>query len=140
MLQPNDSFSELKSIQFPLANAFYKRVYKKGIAHKNERVFVIKEKEIICAGKLKQLEGQLLLTGVASDPLYRHQGHASKLIKNILELQPQPIYCFPYAYLQGFYSQLGFTLATPETVPAIILQKFTVYSKNRTLILMVINY
>lgn len=137
---PKNSFIELKSIQLPLANAFYKRVYKKGIAHKNERVFVIKEHRIICAGKLKQFDGQLLLTGIASDPLYRQQGHASTLIKNILALQPEPIYCFPYCHLQDFYRQLGFTIAHQETVPAIIRQKFITYSKNRALVLMVCNY
>ena len=137
---PKNSFIELKSIQLPLANAFYKRVYKKGIAHKNERVFVIKGHRIICAGKLKQFDGQLLLTGIASDPLYRQQGHASELIKSILDLYSQPIYCFPYSHLQDFYSKLGFTLAVQETVPTIIHQKFTTYSKNRPLLLMVSNY
>ena len=133
-----NSFIELQPIQFPLANSFYKRIYKKGMAHKNERVFVIKENDIICAGKLKQLDGHLLLTGIACDPNYRHQGYGSQLIKHIQALQ-HSLYCFPYPHLHDFYSKLGFIQANPDTVPTIIHQKFTAYTKNRTLLLMVCN-
>jgi len=133
----NNSFIELQPIQFPLVNHFYKRIYKKGIAHKNERVFVVKENDIICAGKLKQLDGHLLLTGIACDPAYRKQGHASQLIKSIQSLQQQPLYCFPYLHLHNFYSKLGFAQASPDTLPKVIHQRFTAYSKNRALLLMV---
>lgn len=137
MQTPAPQFIVLESIKFPIANQFYKRVYKKGIAGRNEAVFILKENEIICAAKLKTLEKQKLLTGVACDPKYRGQGFSSQLIKKILSLQNQPIYCFPYTHLQGFYSRLGFSLIDPQTTPEIISQRFTLYTKNRTLLLMV---
>ena len=137
MQPPDIQFIELEKTKFPLLNQFYKRVYKKGVACKDERVFILKEKEIVCSGKLKTLDKQLLLTGIACAPEFRGQGYASLLIKKILFLQAQPVYCFPYAYLQPFYSRLGFVETGSQTVPDIISQKFYAYSKNRDLLLMV---
>ncbi len=137
-MQPSDcQFIELEAVKLPLVNQFYKRVYKKGVARSNERVFILKNKAIICSAKLKTLEEQLLLSGVACDPEFRGQGYASQLLKNLLLLQTQPVYCFPYAHLQPFYAQLGFVAADAVSVPQIIRQKFAAYSKNRALLLMV---
>ena len=139
-MQPSDcQFIELETVKLPLVNQFYKRVYKKGQARKDEAVFILKGKAIICSGKLKTFAQQLLLTGVACDPNLRGRGYASQLIKNILLLQEQPVYCFPYAHLQPFYSRLGFIQVDSQTVPEIISKKFYSYSKNRDLLLMVYN-
>lgn len=137
-MQPSDlQFIELEKAQLPLLNQFYKRVYKKGRASKDERLFILKEKEIICGGKVKTLDKQHLLTGVACAPELRGQGYASRLIEKILLLQEQPLYCFPYAHLQPFYARIGFVDADRQRTPDIIKQKFHSYSKNRELLLMV---
>ena len=137
-MQPSDcQFIELETIKLPLVNQFYKRVYKKGLASKDERVFILKEKAIICSARLKKLNKQLLLTGVACAPEFRGQGYASQLINKLLLLQEQPVYCFPYTHLQPFYSRLGFVQADSQSAPEIISQKFYAYSKNRDLLLMV---
>ena len=130
-------FIELETVKLPLVNQFYKRVYKKGVASKDETVFILKDKEIICSAKLKTIDKKLLLTGVACDPEFRGQGYASQLIKQLLLLQEQPVYCFPYTHLLPLYSQLGFVQIEPQIVPEIISQKFYSYSKNRDLLLMV---
>ena len=137
MQSPTLQFIQLEPIKFPLVNQFYKRVYKKGLARKNEAVFILKEKEIICSAKLKTLDNQLLLTGVACDPKHTKQGFASLLINKILVLQKQPVYCFPYPHLQLFYSRLGFVQTEASILPEIIQQRFHRYSENRTLLLMV---
>lgn len=132
----NCQFKELDPIQFPLVNQFYKQVYKKGIARKNEQVFILKEKTILCAAKLKMLEKHILLTGVACEPYYRKQGFASLLIQKILAGQSQPIYCFPYSYLQELYTRLGFVEIEVHRAPEIIRQKYQRYNKNKKLLLM----
>ena len=132
-------FIELDKLQLPLANQFYKRVYKKGVASKDETVFILKDQEIICSAKLRRLDKQLLLTGVACDAEHRGQGYASQLIAKLLLLQKQPVYCFPYLHLQRFYSRLGFVDADPQQAPEIVAKKFYSYSKNRKLQLMVYN-
>ena len=138
MLDSKCHFIELEKVKYPLVNQFYKRVYKKGIAGKNEAVFILKnEQQIICSAKLKSIEQELLLTGVACDSHYQHQGYASLLVTKLLQIQEQSIYCFPYPHLKGFYQQLGFTLLTLEEAPKPIQQRFTRYLQHRELLLMV---
>jgi len=131
-------FSKLEKIKYPLVNQFYKRVYKKGVAGKNEAVFILKKhQQIICSAKLKAIEEELLLTGVACDSDYQHQGYASLLVSKLLQIQEQPIYCFPYPHLQLFYQQLGFSLMTIDEAPDSIQQRFNRYVQHRELLLMV---
>jgi N-acetylglutamate synthase-like GNAT family acetyltransferase len=138
LLQPATcQFIELETIKHPLVNRFYKRVYKKGLARKDERVFVLQDKALICSAKLKQLDQQQLLTGVACAPEYRGKGYASLLIKKMMLEQKQPVYCFPYAHLLPFYTRLGFICADVRSVPEIIRARFSAYSKNRDLELLV---
>lgn len=131
-------FSKLEKIKYPLVNQFYKRVYKKGVAGKNEAVFILKKhQQIICSAKLKAIEEELLLTGVACDSDYQHQGYASLLVSKLLQIQEQPIYCFPYPHLQLFYQRLGFSLMTIDEAPDSIQQRFNRYVQHRELLLMV---
>ena len=136
MPQSDLQFIELEKIKLPLVNQFYKRVYKKGVANKTDACFALQGKEIICAAKLKMLDEHKLLTAVACDPIHRGQGYGSQLVAQILRLQQQPIYCFLSPYLRSFYIRLGFSECDMQTVPEIIKQKFNLYSKNRSLLLM----
>jgi N-acetylglutamate synthase-like GNAT family acetyltransferase len=138
-LQDNGlQFIELEKIKYPWVNKFYKQVYRKGMASKNEAVFILKDKRIICAAKLTTLDGHLLLTGVACDPSLRGQGYASRLIATLLLLQEQPVYCFPYPRLGHFYQQLGFQpVDSSDNIPASISSRFLLYRKKQDLLLMV---
>lgn len=133
----NLQFIELEKIKYPLVNQFYKQVYKKGIATKNESVFILWQKEIICSAKLKKLDDHLLLTGVACLPEFRSQGYASLLLQKLLHLQEQAVYCFPYSHLEPFYKKLGFVTLNTSDCPDIIGTRFNKYSQNRSLLLMV---
>ncbi|MCP4323086.1 MAG: GNAT family N-acetyltransferase [Psychromonas sp.] len=131
-------FIELERVKIPLVNQFYKRVYKKGIAGKNEAVFIIKDNlQIICSARLKTIEAELLLTGVACDPLFQSQGYASSLIRQLLAKRDQSVYCFPYAHLKAFYLRLGFVLISTEEVPEAIHNRFERYQQHRDLLLMI---
>lgn len=136
MPQSDLQFNELEKIKLPLINQFYKRVYKKGVANKTDACFILQGKAIICAAKLKMLDNHKLLTAVACDPSHRGQGYASQLVAQILLLQQQPIYCFLSPYLRDFYLCLGFSECDIQTAPEIIRQKFSLYSQNRSLLLM----
>lgn len=138
MLDSSCQFIELEKLKYPLVNQFYKRVYKKGIAGKNETVFILKkELQIICSAKLKSIEAVLLLTGVACDNNYQHQGYASTLVKQLLEIQQQYIFCFPYPHLEAFYLQLGFNHLAINEAPKAIQQQFSSYQQHRNLLLMI---
>lgn len=138
MIDSSCQFIELEKIKFPLVNQFYKRVYKKGVASKNEAVFILKaQQQIICSAKIKNVDQQQLLTGVACDPDYQHQGYASQLVSQLLKQQKQPIYCFPYPHLAHFYLQLGFKHLAQEDAPEGIQQRFCHYVERQPLLLMV---
>jgi len=131
-------FRQLEKHEIPLANQFYKRVYKKGVANKSEQVFVLKDKQIYCAARLKEGEDYLLLTGVACDPHVRRQGLASLLIRQLLQKQYKyPIYCFPYPDLQHFYLQLGFTQCAIEELPDTLASRYQRYNQRTPLLCMV---
>lgn len=141
MIDSDCQFIELEKMKYPLVNQFYKRVYKKGIAGKNEQVFILKyEQQIICSAKLKSIEAHLVLTGVACDADYQHQGYASLLINKLLKTKNQPVYCFPYAHLEAFYLRLGFTFLFLEEAPEAIQVRFNRYQQHRDLLLMVYKY
>jgi len=138
MLDSSYQLIALEKMKYPLVNQFYKRVYKKGIAGKNEAVFILRdEQQIICSAKLKSIEASLLLTGVACDPDYQHQGYASQLVKQLLAQQQEPIFCFPYPHLEAFYQQLGFNHLTVEEAPEAIQTRILRYRQHRELLLMV---
>lgn len=130
-------FVKLDKIKYPLVNKFYKRVYKKGMARKDDNVFVLQNTDIICIAKLKQLDNHLILTGVACDPQYRGRGYATRLLKKVLALESQTIYCFPYRYLGEFYLQFGFMEVSSNEVPPIIGERFNKYNQKNTLRLLV---
>jgi len=129
-------FSQLPAQQIPLVNQFYKQIYKKGLANKSEQVFILKEKKILCAARLKLIQGSLLLTGVACDPEYRNRGLASLLINNMLEKQQQTIFCFPYPHLQSFYEKRGFQLITEDLLPQPLTLRYQRYNSHKPLLCM----
>lgn len=55
--------------------------------------------------------GEALLSQVATDPLYRGQGSASKLILGVCAaLSPDRVFVLCERRLEGFYARLGFTV------------------------------
>lgn len=136
MFAENIKFVALDKQRYPLVNQFYKQVYKKGTASKDESVFVLQDKSILCSAKLKVIGKQLLLTGVASAPQIRGKGYASYLIKQILRQQTSSVYCFPYKHLATFYLQLGFLPVQSEAAPGVISKLFARYNRKQTLLLM----
>jgi len=129
-------FYQLDKLQIPLVNEFYKQVYKKGVAKRSEQVFVLRDQKILCAARLKEVQGALLLTGVACLPAMRGQGLASLLINKLLNLQTEMIYCFPYPDLQGFYEKLGFKLYQQVKLPEALAMQYQAYNKRKPLLCM----
>ncbi|MEJ6078438.1 GNAT family N-acetyltransferase [Vibrio sp. 1-Bac 57] len=130
-------FCQLQKHQIPLVNQFYKQVYKKGLANKSEQVFVIKNQQILCAARLKTVQGATLLTGVACLPALRGQGLTSNLLTQLLSAQMQTIYCFPYPHLQIFYQRLGFQTLDVSTLPEKLGIQYQRYNSRKPLLCMI---
>ncbi|MDA7746970.1 GNAT family N-acetyltransferase [Psychromonas sp.] len=133
-------FKQLDRLEIPLVNHFYKQVYKKGLANKSDQVFVLKKQTILCAARLKEIQGECLLTGVACAPEARKKGLASLLINKIINQQEQKIYCFPYPHLQHFYQQLGFELYDASLLPEKLAFQYQSYIKSKPLLCMLKQY
>jgi N-acetylglutamate synthase-like GNAT family acetyltransferase len=72
-----------------------------------------------CAQVKSHKDGSLELASVAVVPLYRHQGVAEMMIREILKNQNPPIYLTCRSSLVSFYERFGFTeLLELETMPA----------------------
>jgi len=130
-------FFQLEKHQIPLVNQFYKQTYKKGQANKSEQVFVAKDSTIKCAARLKDVDGDLLLTGVACAEESRRQGIAHSLVTHILRLQTQDIYCFPYPHLHDFYQRVGFVTCTAAQLPPPLQARYQRYHDRKPLLCMV---
>lgn len=72
-----------------------------------------------CAQVKSHKDGSLELASVAVVPLYRHQGVAEMMIREILKNQNPPIYLTCRSSLVSFYERFGFTeLLELATMPA----------------------
>jgi N-acetylglutamate synthase-like GNAT family acetyltransferase len=72
-----------------------------------------------CAQVKSHKDGSMELASVAVVPLYRHQGVAETMIREILEEQNPPIYLTCRGLLVSFYERFGFIeLFEVETMPA----------------------
>lgn len=129
-------FINLAKADIKLVNHFYKQTYKKGMAKKNDQIFVLKGQEILCAARIKNVAGAQLLTGVTCAEHVRQQGLASYLIKQVLKQQTEILYCFPYPHLANFYQTLGFLLITPEQLPEELALAYTKYNQRKPLLIM----
>lgn len=129
-------FIQLEKQHIPLVNKFYKQVYKKGIAKKSDRVFVLKDQEIQCAARLKAVDSEWLLTGVACLTERRGQGIASLLLQNILKEIEQSVYCFPYPHLQTFYEKSGFECCVETQLPTELAIRYQRYNSRKPLLCM----
>ncbi|MEH6453432.1 MAG: hypothetical protein V7782_10395 [Psychromonas sp.] len=129
-------FIALEKIKYPLINQFYKQFYKKGLASKDEDVFILKHHSIVSSVKLKKIEQSLLLSAVVTATNERGKGYASLLIKTLLQQSSTAIYCFPYLHLELFYQQFGFKQLPIEQVPKAVSKQFNRYNNKQSLLLM----
>ncbi len=85
--------------------------------------------DIIGTARLAPIKLHWFLTGVHINERHRGHGIASEIIKQLVSQQPI-VYSFPYQHLQHFYSQLGFELVTPDSLPCELAQRFNAYVKQ----------
>ncbi|ARU54962.1 GCN5-related N-acetyltransferase [Oleiphilus messinensis] len=131
----------LAPIQFPLVNRFYKEAGHKGKARGDDVVFVLKAHGIIRAAvRLCPVEGRLFLRGLWVMPEFQRQGLGSVLMQQVIEqyLQGRYCWCYPFAHLEVFYSQFGFKVVAPESVPECIAGPYTAYTRAGKAILIMI--
>ncbi len=121
-------------------NRFYKRNGHKGKARADDLCFWLEEDEVIVAAlRLTPEQEYSLMRGVWVDKQRQREGLGSELIRRSFAFWPTlPCYCFPYAHLERFYHQLGFSNAgsTPSPPQKLSMQLTRYRARGEDLLLM----
>jgi len=93
-------------------NRFYKKNGHKGKATPEDVAFWLEQSDqILAAVRFHNIGAGLLMRGLWVHKAQRQSGLGSALLEQTRDFwQQQACYCFPYAHLQTFYRQNGFTL------------------------------
>ncbi len=121
---------EIEPLRWPLVAKFYKANGHKGKPCGDDRVLaLLKQGEIVAAVRLSpQPQGCLLLRGLWTAQTLRNQGLGSELLLQVHNrFADQPIWCYPYAHLDGFYRRNGFSSYPAAQAPDPIRQRWTRY-------------
>ncbi|MGI0119373.1 hypothetical protein [Zooshikella sp. RANM57] len=127
------SVKQLKPVEYPLVNRFYKAQGYKGKARGNENIFVLQQPQIVAALRLTPLTDQWLLRGLWVDYMLRKQGLGLALLDGIIDfLTINHYYCFAEQDVVPFYLKANFIIPDIHTLPVSILQRFKAYQQRNT--------
>jgi len=136
----NSKFEHLEPIQLPLVNRFYKDCRYSAKANRSDEVYVLRhDRKIVAALRLSlKLEQHLFLRSMCVHPEYQRNGLGAALLKALGPvLAQQPVYCFPFTHLEGFYGNAGFERKSPESVASFIRDPWASYCRQgRDIIIM----
>ncbi|MBU2710946.1 GNAT family N-acetyltransferase [Zooshikella harenae] len=122
---------QLKPVEYPLVNRFYKVQGYKGKARGNENIFVLQQSQIVAALRLVPLTDQWLLRGLWVDYALRRQGLGLALLNGIIDfLTISHYYCFADQDVVPFYLKAEFISPNIQTLPVPILQRFKAYQQR----------
>lgn len=118
-----DLVSELR---LPLVNQFYSSCNYRVKCGRFERAYSLSfgGKIVAAARLIPQRSGVFLLRNLCVDPLLRHQGLASHLLRSLLPQLGGDCYCYALPHLQHFYLVLGFKCFIADQVPQDIAEMY----------------
>lgn len=114
------------------ANEIYKKADYPGRASPSDLLYGVTCKgQPVSVARLLEYEHHLLLRNLCTLPLYRHQGFATLLLRNIGKVRNEKIYLFPLKNLVPFYLQCGFTPVEEAQLPNAILTAWKNVKRNQ---------
>lgn len=128
--------------RFPLAKQFYKQANYHAHVGKEDEVYILRDcalnNTIIAAVRLVKSDHYLILRSMVVSPKYRGQGLGSILLEFLApHLSHRDCWCFPFEWLNSFYSQINFQQLDPDLAPAAIRESYLRYIRQgKKLILM----
>lgn len=148
--EPKHPFSRLTDYHFeavpashlPLIKQFYKEAaYFSQVGRKDE-VYCLRatqqHNKIIAAARLVKTADYLILRSMVVLPDYQRHGLGKYFLVHLTSaLNHRPCWCFPFRWLESFYSSIGFQRVTAEQAPNVIANKYTQYlQQGRKLLIM----
>ena len=131
----NFHFEQLQPTQFPLVKNFYKAARYHNQVGKKDEVYILRDtsqgNKIVAAVRLVKSADFLILRSMVVLPEQQKQGIGRYFL---IQLRPvlmnRSCWCFPFEWLESFYSSIGFELHSPEEAPTLIRNKFFQYSEQ----------
>jgi len=144
---PSYSFEQLSPPLFPLAKKFYKRTKYHSHIGREDEVYVAREqstedpasdKEIVAAVRLVRLDRFLILRSMVVSPNRQRKGIGRFLLEHLAPaIGERDCWCFPFEWLEEFYSLVQFKKLSPDLCPPAIAHKYQQYtSQGRKLLIM----
>ena len=145
----------IEPILLPLVNKFYQANGARARAKSSDRVWVVREQSaIIAALRVVHLCGHEFLTGVHVASSWQGRGVATLMLTEVFKQlysadvtdnavnpllnttvenkgkQHKPCYTFPYEYLIGFYSKLGWRQIEKQELPLNMQSRYERYCRQ----------
>lgn len=139
----NNYFLErLDPPRFPLAKQFYKQANYHSHVGKEDEVFVLRDStqnnKIVAAVRLVKSDQYLILRSMVVLPKYQKKGLGRQLLSMLEEhIGERECWCFPFEWLESFYSIIHFQQVEITSSPRFIAESLRRYLRQgRKLILM----
>ncbi|MGY0217463.1 GNAT family N-acetyltransferase [Endozoicomonadaceae bacterium StTr2] len=128
---PDINFSQVTGDQLGLVNRFYTANGHKGKCHREDQVFIARDKQqIIAAVRFTQKGKVWLLRGLWVALTRRRQGIGQALLQYCMPRFDTPVWCYPYDHLIMFYHNAGFLEQTDKQAPEVIAAPWRNYHQS----------
>ncbi|AOY00081.1 GNAT family N-acetyltransferase [Jeongeupia sp. USM3] len=82
---------------------------------------------IVGVVRLSPLDDDWCLRGMQIHPAQQRSGLGTAMLHTLVTMMDRPCYCLPYAHLEGFYGQIGFTRIAADTMPTTLAERYAGY-------------
>ncbi|MBM3116882.1 GNAT family N-acetyltransferase [Jeongeupia naejangsanensis] len=83
--------------------------------------------EIVGVVRLSPLDDDWCLRGMQIHPAHQRSGLGTAMLHTLATMMDRSCYCLPYAHLEGFYGQIGFTRIEADTMPTALAERYAGY-------------
>ncbi|MEM8814926.1 MAG: GNAT family N-acetyltransferase [Pseudomonadota bacterium] len=125
-------FRELDSGDPVVAGDFYALTsYSRPIADTDRVVVAEDQGQVVSAVRIEQVDDVFVLRGMYTHPSRVRQGIGASLLRAVEhKLAGRDSYCLPFAYLQGFYGEIGFEAIPEVAAPKFLRRRYAAYIED----------
>jgi GNAT superfamily N-acetyltransferase len=118
---------ELRSVEFPLADAVWKEYHDTSGDPAQDRIFgVFLSGELVSVARCRRHPDGLEVDGVFTPARFRKKGYARLAVDALAEAcHNDELYMYAVRHLEGFYRQSGFEPIPEKALPPVIRERYT---------------